>query len=451
MDIVLNEEQFPDNIEGEAIELLPLHTDGNESESEEVESQAPQYTVDQAISKIGLGLFQLHIFNFAGLLWFLVAPLNLHNALLSHAWQCEFQLSNSEVALITVMSSVGNWIASAPTGFLCDKYGRKSVIIITHVLVAYFGILTAFVPSYTWLVILRFILGIVAVSGNQAATYSVEFMPVRSRSAAVMLLNIYWTFGILLLVLLCYLVIPVLGWRVLAFLSSTIIIIIPLYYPIIPSSPRFLIGRGRIKDASKVLKLGAKINCRSLPNGQLVQESDLPETDQIQMELLPQQESTDTETDTPQVSTPKPKPKLACRNKGILEMFSKKYLLTTILLAIIWFTSSFIYYGAVLITSDIFTYDQHCNNVVFSNTTNYTFVETSKPNKFCNPLTNQDYYEYLITTLAEVPGIIITIFILEIIGRKLTFFSEFLISGGLSLSYFSARHLIGPSRPQLSS
>ena len=430
MDIGSETEQ----INGDAIELLPLHVT-DESESEEAESQTPQYTLDQAISKIGLGLFQLHVFNFAGLVWLLGAPLLIHNALLSHAWQCEFQLTNAEVAIITVMSSLGNWVAATPSGFMCDKYGRKNVIIVAHAFMAYFGVLSALAPNYIWLVIIRFIIGVLGVFGNQVATYSVEFMPVRGRSTAVLLLNVYWTVGILLLVLLCFLVIPVLGWRVLAFLSSIILIIIPLYYPIIPASPRFLMGRGRVEEAKKVLQLGAKINCRSLPNGQLVQDSEVTETNQVQMELLPQQEAadTDTETDIPQVSprNPTPKSRRTCNRKGILEIFSKKYLLTTILLAIIWFTSAFIYYGAVLITSDIFTYDTHCKHIVYSNATNYTVIDTAAhPDKFCNPLTNQDYFEFLITTLAEVPGIIITIFVLEIIGRKLTFFSEFLICGG---------------------
>ena len=435
MDIESDEERFTVQINGEVVQLLPLHKDENESESEgRLESQTPQYTIDQAISKIGLGPFQLHVFNFGGLIWLLGAPLALHNALLSHAWQCEFQLSNTEVAIITVMSSVGNWVASAPIGLMCDKFGRKKIITIAHVFMIYFAILSALAPNFFWLVVLRFFIGVLAVAANHAATYSVEFMPIRVRSAAVMLLNIYWTVGLLLLVLLSYLIVPVLGWRVLVFVSSIILIIIPLYYPIIPTSPRFLMGRGRVQDANKVLKLGAKINCRSLPNGQLVQDSDSAETNQVQMELLSQLETADiaTETDIPQVRMRNLTSKLKriCNKKGVLEIISKKYLLTTIILAVIWFTSAFIYYGVVLITSDIFTYDQHCTHVIYSNTTNNTVIETVNPNEFCNPLTNEDYYEYLITTLAEVPGTVITILILEIIGRKLTFFSEFLISGG---------------------
>ena len=232
-----------------------------------------------------------------------------------------------------------------------------------------------------------------------------------------MLLNEYWTLGLCFLVLQSYPIIPSLGCRYLAFVSVLPMSVLPIYYWFVPTSPRYLVGKGRIKEAERVLKLGAKINRRSLPEGELA--PDEPTANTIQ------NHPGDYGTISPQrVPQPEPETLLCKRNtKGFLMIVSKKYRLITLVLSFIWFTSAFIYYGAVLMTQYIFIYDTHCPNVL-NTSSSYTL------NQYCNPLTTEDYIEFLITTFAEVPGIFLAIFILEIVGRKITFCLEFLLSGG---------------------
>ena len=368
---------------------------------------APKYTVDAALQKIGLGLFQLNVFNFAGTIWFVHAGIALHSALLSASWQCEFQLSNAELATITVMYPLGNFLGSGVYGILADRYGRKKIMTIANVLLLHIGLLSAFAPSYFWLIFLRLVIGIFTISGNQVTTYCVEFMPIRFRSPAVMLLNEYWTLGICFLILQCYFIIPSLGWRYLAFISVLSLTVVPIYYWLVPTSPRYLVGKGRVRDAEKVLRLGAKINRRSLPEGELEPDEPIADTNQNQTE----------DNDSPQRAL------CRCNMRGLLLIIGKKYRLTTMILSFTWFTSAFIYYGAVLMTQDIFIYDTHCS-IDILNSSSHGLHE------FCNPLTTEDYIEFLITTFAEVPGIFISILILEILGRKITFFLEFIISGG---------------------
>ena len=408
----LVESTFIDNPDGGMEETSQLI----DSEETEPGGQTTTYTVDAALQKIGLGIFQLNVFNFSGTVWFVHAGVALHSALLSPSWQCEFQLSNAELATITVMYPLGNLMGSWVYGILADKYGRKKIIALANVLLLFIGLLSAFAPSYFWLIVLRLIIGVLTISGNQVTTYCVEFMPIRFRSPAVMLLNEYWTVGICFLILLSYLIIPSLGWRYLVFVSVLPIAVILIYYWLVPVSPLYLVSKGRVRKAESVLRLGAKINRRTLPEGDLIAAAPNPDSNQNQ---------TDDDTISPQsVPPPRAVTRLCrCDTKGLLLMIGRKYRFTTLILSVIWFTSAFIYYGAVLMTQDIFIYDTHCPIDLLNSSSH-------SRNDFCNPLTTPDYMEYLVTTLAEVPGILISILLLEIVGRKITFFLEFMISGG---------------------
>ncbi|KAI6646404.1 Synaptic vesicle 2-related protein-like [Oopsacas minuta] len=399
-------------------------TESTESRSEEDpllgvnhRENSSKFTVEDALNKIGIGIFQLNVFCFSGLLWSAQSIVTLQFALLSPSWQCEFQLMNTELAIITTMYPLGNLVGSFPIGFLCDKYGRRKVINIATIFIIYFALMSAFVPSFYWVVVLRFLLGMLGISGNQAATYCVEFMPVWFRSPSIVLLNIFWTFGTFLLILLCYLIIPVLGWRYLVFISAFPLMILPLYYWIVPISPRFLMLKGRKNEARKVLEFGAKLNCRKLPEGELVKE-----IKPVTQQAINADDTVNRIADlTPSHQNIKKEEK-----RGILDAFNRKYIITTIFLSLIWFTSAFVYYGVVLITTDIFTYDHHCHSA--SDRSNSSGSQINS--QFCNPLTSSDYLEYIITSAAEIPGIFITLVIVDIIGRKLTFAIQF-ASGAL--------------------
>lgn len=353
----------------------------------------PSYSVEEALDKMGGGLFQLNVFVYSGSLRAYHALVDLQLALLIPSWRCEFSLSNTQLAILTAMFPLGNMVGINPLGYLCDRYGRKRVVNLANIFLILFSLLSAFAPSYTWLVIIRFVLGAIDVATAMCTTYCVEFMSARWRAGAVVLLSLFWTFGTCLLVGISFLSIPTVGWRYLVLIISGILCIAPVHNLCVPTSPRYLVEKGRIEEARKVLELGAKLNCRSLPEG------DLSTNDQNIQNNTQQQQQT--------------------RKEGIKEIIlGKKYRLTTLILSLIWFTCGFLGYGAVLITSDIFIYDNHC----IRHNSN-TSVST------CSPLTSQDYFNYLVTTLAEIPGVLVTIFLVEFIGRKKTFSLLFTSSG----------------------
>ena len=406
------------DVNGEADKEI---SEDSENVEERLLSQHPPecigFTVDDAINSIGMGWFQINVFIFSSLVLGTQAQVILQYVFLASSWQCEFKITNTELATISTMYPIGNLIGSIPIGILSDKYGRKRVLRITNIFLLFFSTLSAFAPKYYWMVLLRLIIGVFGISGNQATTYCVEFMPIRFRAAAVVLLNLFWTLGTGILVLLCYFIIPELGWRYLVILASLSNAIIPIYSWFVPTSPRFLLQQGKCDEARKVLEFGAKLNCRCLPEGPLVyNEKILNPSIQSETDAL----ITATNTRSQQSSEKIVK-------QGIRDIFSRKYGATTLMLSLLWFTSSFLYYSTILITSDLFTYDTHCQ--IATNTTSGTSSPPRGHFEYCEPITVNGYLEYLITTLAEVPGILITAFIPGFIGRKLTFALEFILSG----------------------
>ena len=367
---------------------------------------AQTYTVDDAIDRIGAGLFQINVFLYSGSLRAFHAIADIQLALLIPSWQCEFNLSNTQLAILTAMFPLGNMVGINPIGYLSDRYGRRNVVNIANVFVIYFTILCAFVPSYEWLIVARFILGILAVATSMCTTYCVEFMPLKWRSVAVVALSLFWTLGTCVLVGLCYAIIPLLGWRWLVLITSLLMWLLPIHYFFVPNSPRFLAESGRLGEAQEVLRFGAKLNCGSLPEGELTAGKKTSGTHSNYNSISHCNNNNNNNNNT----------------KGLSVLFNKKYRLTTLILSVIWFSCGFLGYGTLLITSDVFTYDHHCSNHL----SNDTIAPSST---HCTTLTPSDYIGYLLTTLGEIPGVIVTVLLVEVIGRKRTFLLEFSISG----------------------
>jgi putative MFS transporter len=50
-------------------------------------------------------------------------------------------------------------ISSPIWGKLADKYGRRTILMTASVFLFYFGFLTAFAPTFHWVLALRFLVG----------------------------------------------------------------------------------------------------------------------------------------------------------------------------------------------------------------------------------------------------------------------------------------------------
>lgn len=246
-----------------------------------------------------------------------------------------------------------------------------------------------------------------------------EFLPVKQRGKCVVLLDSFWALGACFEVLLALTVMPTLGWRWLLGLSTLPAIAFVCVCFWLPESARYLAANGKTEEALTVLQRVAKENGKPMMTGRLIVD-DLSSPDGGP--------SSGTE------SSMSPDPMNGY--SPLRRLLSTELKLTSLLLWFIWLACAFCYYGMVLMSTELLANaaaaaEEHdCLNRDTNGGVgpNNTFVYESCT-AGCRVLTSQDYTDLLWTTLAEFPGILLTVVVIEFIGRKKTMAMEFVIFG----------------------
>ncbi|KAL9981716.1 hypothetical protein ACROYT_G010458 [Oculina patagonica] len=362
--------------------------DNNENEEE-------TFTLSEAVEAIGMGKFQILLILMAGFVNMCDSLELLLLSVLAPTIHCLWHLSSWEEAFITTIVFLGMAVGCPFWGWLSDNLGRKSMIIISASWLGYFGLISSFSPHYFWIIALRCLVGFGIGGIPTMYTLLIEFLPINVRSYIILCLAFFWALGSTFMVIVSLLVMPTLGWRWLLAIATVPVIIFILLCRWLPESPRYLIAAGEKEKGLEVLQRMAKINGSKLPPGTLRIETEGAQQGNIQI------------------------------------LFNKEYRLTTLLLWLIFFTVGFLYYGVVLMTTQVF---QQVRSGGSSCDTESLSIES--PECGCKLLTVNDYISLLWTTVAEFPGILFTMLFMERLGRKRTLAGEFLlVAASLSLLY----------------
>ncbi len=169
----------------------------------------------------------------------------------------EWQLSTLAQEIVTSAVLVGAIIGALSSGRIADIYGRKKVITATAVVFAIGSIATAFSPNPEALIAGRIILGMaIGVASFTVPLYISEVSPSAIRGSLVSLNQLMITIGIVMSYLINYsLASTEEGWRYMfAFgLLPSILLFVGMFF--LPSSPRWLVSVGRVKEAEESLEL----------------------------------------------------------------------------------------------------------------------------------------------------------------------------------------------------
>ncbi|MGH0146450.1 UNVERIFIED_CONTAM: hypothetical protein FKN15_008282, partial [Acipenser sinensis] len=195
---------------------------------------------------------------------------------------------------------------------------------------------------------------------------------------------VFWALGTVFEVLLAIMVMPTLGWRWLLLLSTLPLMIFSVLCFWLPESARYDVLTGNQEKALATLKRIAKENGVPMPLGKLT---------------VARQED---------------------RGK-IRDLFSPQFRWTTVLLWFIWFSNAFSYYGLVLLTTELFQAGDVCSVSKGRRTME------PRCSLECKYLTENDYKDLLWTTLSEFPGVLVTLWVIDRIGRKKTMALSFII------------------------
>ncbi|XP_069184863.1 organic cation transporter protein isoform X2 [Procambarus clarkii] len=178
----------------------------------------------------------------------------------------EFQLVCDSRAWRTTFQSiytVGLLFGSSVNGFFCDRYGRKTMLIISTVMYCLLALGISWLPDLSTILIARFILGIMhPITNHCGHTLAMEITPKRHRRIVGPLYFLPWSVGVAAWGGFAYFI---RDWRWLQLVSSLPTL---LYFPslwVTDESPRWLMVRGHHDRALQVLEKAARWNNVQLP------------------------------------------------------------------------------------------------------------------------------------------------------------------------------------------
>ena len=184
--------------------------------------------------------------------------------------QREWNISSVEYGLSPSTTCVANIIGGFLYSFLIDSYGRVWPYALALVHLGLVGLASAFSPTFTVFLTLGNVasLALPAISSVLYTTL-VEFLPIRNRGKIVVSVLVVQAVGACITGGLAWWLIPTYterGWRYLVIATAIPKFISAAYrlfiFPL--QSPRFLITKGRLKEARKVFEKMAWLNHKNL-------------------------------------------------------------------------------------------------------------------------------------------------------------------------------------------
>jgi sugar porter (SP) family MFS transporter len=168
----------------------------------------------------------------------------------------EMSLSPTLQGIVVSIALAGAAIGAAVVGHLSDRVGRRRVILGAGLLFVLGAVISAVAQGFGVLVIGRFLVGLgIGIASMLTPLYLAEISPARDRGAIVSLNQLCITGGILVSYLVGYsLAGGGNGWRWMLALGAVPGIILAIGMLVLPESPRWLAGHGRLPDAETVLQ-----------------------------------------------------------------------------------------------------------------------------------------------------------------------------------------------------
>lgn len=168
------------------------------------------------------------------------------------------QLTDSQSETVVAFLFIGSVIGSFIGGYICDKIGRKTSILVCDGIFLVGSIVLALAPSYGMILFGRIVVGIaVAVSAIADVSYLTEIAPEHHRGALVSCNEASISLGFLLAYVASYVVTVSIsydqGWRIMFGLAGLIALLQFVLMAGLPESPIWLEEKGKMSEAMEAL------------------------------------------------------------------------------------------------------------------------------------------------------------------------------------------------------
>ncbi|XP_072933033.1 organic cation transporter protein-like [Epargyreus clarus] len=284
-------------------------------------------------------------------------------------------------SLIGSVRTFGTLVAMPITGYMSDRWGRKTVLSIVVFNGAWLGIVRYWANTYIGYVISTFIESTLG-SGGFACVYVMlmEVMGPKYRLPTGAILNCSFAVSQVLMALIAW---AVPNWRKLTLSLYAPQLTAIAFFWIMSESVRWLMSKGRYDESEKILKQIARVNRTTLSEKSLQMLKDCAEEENRRVELKKLQKTNE--------------PLL------IVEVFRHKAVLCRCIVAPVWWiTMTFIYYGLSI------------NSVNMS---------------------GNQYLNYMAVSAVEIPGFWTAVFLMSKVGRKIVLTTAYWICAACQIGY----------------
>uniref|UniRef100_A0A182J0Q5 Major facilitator superfamily (MFS) profile domain-containing protein n=1 Tax=Anopheles atroparvus TaxID=41427 RepID=A0A182J0Q5_ANOAO len=231
-------------------------------------NDAGELDYEAALTLTGFGWFHYQLLALCGLIYANTAvSITLISFVLPSA-TCDFRMTSEDKGWLTAAPMLGMLIGSYFWGCLADTKGRRVVLIATLLLDGIVGVLSTVSQIFPIFLFLRFINGF-AITGAMGICfpYLGEFQPTAYREKILCWMELFWTFGIIVLPCIAWIIIPLEfrfknddgrvlfgSWNLFVALCSIPSLLLGLWLLRFPESPKFLIECGEGSLALEILK-----------------------------------------------------------------------------------------------------------------------------------------------------------------------------------------------------
>lgn len=230
-----------------------------------------RWTVSEAVDGAGFGRFQVMMLCFTGLAWMGDAMEMMLLSFLGPSVRCEWGMTPRQEGNLTSVVFVGMMLGAPTWGMVADSKGRRVAFFATTIVTFSAGLVSAFSPSFGFLLFARGLVGFGLGGVPVAYSMFMEFLPSSGRGVWLTVIEVFWTLGSVIEAGLAWAILPHYSWRVLLVASTTPLALLLVLMWFVPESPYYTASKGDAAATKVILSKICAINGKgaSLPRGTL--------------------------------------------------------------------------------------------------------------------------------------------------------------------------------------